>query len=60
MEFKSLMAIDEEYGSLEISQRDERPPTKMEEVTGIEYNFESKKLNDVKGGKSKLPLIGKN
>lgn len=49
MEFKSFIVFDEEYGSLEISQRDDRPPTSVEEITGIEYNFESKKLDDIKG-----------
>lgn len=49
MEFKSFIVFDEEYGSLEISQWDDWPPTSVEEITGIEYNFESKKLDDIKG-----------
>lgn len=56
MEFKSFIVNDEEYGSLEVSQRDDRPPTLIEEITGIEYNFESKKLDDIKGNKFRVGM----
>jgi len=44
MEFKSLLVLDQQYGSLDISMKEDRKPTKKEELTGIEYNFESQKL----------------
>lgn len=47
MEFKAFLTGDEQYGSLE-SEDVPRRPTPYEEITGIEYNFASSKLEDLK------------
>ena len=48
MEFKSFIVFDQQFGTLDISYKEDRKPTKKEELTGIEYNFESKRLQDLK------------
>lgn len=49
MEFKSFMVHLEQYGSIYGEGHiDERPPSKKEEESGIEYNFYSAKLDKLK------------